>query len=177
MGSWAVISIRTCAKYPQHHSTNVCTHVNSLRITWVEQLKNTAPYRTLGCMTSLYDIVVCYLCSLIWPMSMKALAKKQRRHDNLHREMDSHVTTSKFQTVFRLFGWSLWQHHPSKSERPGMERHSLSWDPCYRWRIPMSEEWGNPQVLSKEQCPETPSQLLPFIALPPNGGESCNAKD
>ena len=73
----------------------------------VEKLKNTAPYRTLGCMTSLYDIVVCYLCSLIWPMSMKALANKQRRHDNLHREMDSHVTTSKFQTVFRLFGWSL----------------------------------------------------------------------
>ena len=102
-------------------------HVNSFRITWVEKLKNTAPYRTLGYMTSLYDIVVCYLSSLIWPMSMKALAKKQRRHDNLHREMDSHVTTSKFQTVFRLFGWSLWQHHPSKSEKPGMERHSLSW--------------------------------------------------
>ena len=69
-------------------------HVNSLRITWVEKLKNAAPYRTLRYMTSLHDIVVCYLCSLIWAMSMKALAKTQRQHDNLHREMDSHVQVS-----------------------------------------------------------------------------------
>lgn len=46
MGSWAVISIRTCAKYPSASLNK--HHVKSLRITWVEKLKNTAPYRTLG---------------------------------------------------------------------------------------------------------------------------------
>ena len=40
----------------------------------------------------------------------------------------------------------------------------------YVWRVRKSTG------ISKVQCPETPSQLLPFTALPPNGGESCNAK-
>ena len=54
------------------NSSHTCT---SLRTMCVEKLKN----RAQGSKIRAHDIAVCCLCSLIWPTSMKALAKTTRQ--------------------------------------------------------------------------------------------------